>query len=396
MRLSRLAKSISPSPTLALDAKTKKLQSEGVDIISFGVGEPDFDTPQHIKDAAISSIQAGFTKYTPSSGIPELRAAICKKLKEDNGLDYKPGDVLVSVGAKHSIYNAVLALCDQGDEVLIPTPYWVSYPEMVKMAGGTPVFVPAGIESDYKVKPEVLESLITPRTSLIILNSPSNPSGTVYTESELRALAEICLKHGVAIISDEIYEKLIYEGEHVSIAALSPEIKAITITVNGVSKSYAMTGWRIGYAAGPSDVIAAMANIQSHSTSNPTSISQKAALAGLTGPQEPLALMRAEFKKRRDFMVKRLNEMPGVKCLTPPGAFYTYPDVSSIIGKKVCGRLVSNDTELAEVLLEEAKIAVVPGGAFGTEGNLRLSYATSMELIAEGLNRMEKALRTVS
>ncbi len=396
MRLSRLAKSISPSPTLALDAKTKKLKSEGVDIISFGVGEPDFDTPQHIKDAAISSIQSGFTKYTPSSGIPELRGAICQKFKEDNGLDYKIGDVLVSVGAKHSIYNAVLALCDQGDEVLIPAPYWVSYPEMVKLAGGTPVFVPAGIQSDYKVKPEVLESAITPKTSLIILNSPSNPSGAVYSEEELRGLAEICLRHGVTIISDEIYEKLIYEGKHVSIAALSPEIKAITITVNGVSKSYAMTGWRIGYAAGPSDVIAAMANIQSHSTSNPTSISQKAALAGLTGPQEPLGVMREEFKKRRDFMVKRLNEMPGVTCLTPPGAFYTYPDVSSIIGKKVCGRVASSDTELAEILLDEAKIAVVPGGAFGTEGNLRLSYATSMDLIAEGLDRMEKALKTVS
>ena len=311
-------------------------------------------------------------------------------------MDYKIGDVLVSVGAKHSIYNAVLALCDQGDEVLIPAPYWVSYPEMVKLAGGTPVFVPAGIQSDYKVKPEVLESAITPKTSLIILNSPSNPSGAVYSEEELRGLAEICLRHGVTIISDEIYEKLIYEGKHVSIAALSPEIKAITITVNGVSKSYAMTGWRIGYAAGPSDVIAAMANIQSHSTSNPTSISQKAALAGLTGPQEPLGVMREEFKKRRDFMVKRLNEMPGVTCLTPPGAFYTYPDVSSIIGKKVCGRVASSDTELAEILLDEAKIAVVPGGAFGTEGNLRLSYATSMDLIAEGLDRMEKALKTVS
>lgn len=396
MRLSSLAKSISPSPTLALDAKTKKLKSEGVDIISFGVGEPDFDTPSHIKEAAICAIQSGFTKYTPSAGIPELREAICRKLKEDNGLEYKAGEVLVSSGAKHSIFNAVLAMCDRGDEVLLPAPYWVSYPEMVKLAGGTPVFVPAGIESDFKVKPHVLEAAITPRTTLIILNSPSNPSGAVYLEEELRALAEVCLKHNVAIISDEIYEKLIYEGKHVSTASLSPEIKGITVTVNGVSKAYAMTGWRIGYAAGPSDVIAAMGNIQSHSTSNAASISQKAALAGLTGSQEPLDMMRAEFKKRRDFMVKRLNEMPGVKCLTPPGAFYVYPDVSSLMGKKVCGRPVTCDAELAEVLLLEAKIAVVPGGAFGTEGNLRLSYATSMELIAEGMNRMEKALNSVS
>ncbi len=394
MRLSKLAGSISPSPTLALDAKTKKLQSEGVDIVSFGVGEPDFDTPDHIKDAAIASVRAGFTKYTASSGIAELKLAVCEKFKNDNGLAYKPGDVLVSVGAKHSIFNAVLALCDTGDEVLVPAPYWVSYPEMVKLAGGTPVFVPAGIESDFKVNPDSLGKKITPKTSLIILNSPSNPSGAVYTREELRAIGEVCLKHNIAIISDEIYEKLIYEGEHVSIAALSPELKAVTVTVNGVSKAYAMTGWRIGYAVGPSDVIAAMSNIQSHSTSNPASISQKAALAGLTGPQEPLAIMHAEFKKRRDYMVKRLKDMPGVECLTPPGAFYVYPDISSFIGKTVCGRHIKDDSALAETLLEEARIAVVPGQAFGTEGNLRLSYATSMELIAEGLNRMEKALAT--
>ncbi|HHW18534.1 MAG TPA: pyridoxal phosphate-dependent aminotransferase [Firmicutes bacterium] len=395
MRLSSRARSISTSPTLALDAKTKKLQREGINVINFGVGEPDFDTPQHIKDAAIESIQAGFTKYTPSSGIPELREAICEKLKKDNGLEYKPSEVLVSVGAKHSIYNAVMVLCDEGDEVLLPAPYWVSYPEMVKLAGGTPVILPTSIESGFKVTAQALEKAITPRTTLLILNSPSNPTGAIYTREELEKIAEVCLKHNIAVISDEIYEKLIYEGEHVSFAALSPEVKAITITVNGVSKAYAMTGWRIGYAAGPEDVIKAMGDLQSHATSNPTSISQKAALAGLKGPQEPLEKMRMEFKKRRDYMVERLNKMPGIRCLTPPGAFYVYPDVSGLIGKKLAGKVVSDDTTLADILLDEARIAVVPGKAFGTQGNLRFSYATSMAKIEEGLNRLENVLKTL-
>lgn len=396
MKISARARTIGASPTLALDAKTKKLQREGINVISFGVGEPDFDTPQHIKKAAIDAINAGFTKYTPSSGIPELREAICAKLKKDNGLDYKPSEVLVSVGAKHSIYNAVLALVDPGDEVLIPAPYWVSYPEMVKMAGGVPVFIPTGIETGFKITREALESAITPKTTVLILNSPSNPTGAIYTESELRDIASVCLKHNIAVISDEIYEKLVYEGKHVSFAALGPEVKAITVTVNGVSKSYAMTGWRIGYAAGPADVIEAMGNIQSHSTSNPTSIAQKAALAGLTGPQDELEAMRVEFKKRRDYMVKRLNEMPGFKCLVPPGAFYVYPDVSALIGRKLAGRVVTDDSTLADILLDEARIAVVPGKAFGTEGNLRFSYATSMELIEEGLNRLAKVLETLA
>lgn len=395
MRLSSRARSISTSPTLALDAKTKKLQREGINVINFGVGEPDFDTPQHIKDAAIESVQAGFTKYTPSSGIPELREAICEKLKKDNGLEYKPSEVLVSVGAKHSIYNAVMVLCDEGDEVLLPAPYWVSYPEMVKLAGGTPVILPTSIESGFKVTAQALEKAITPRTTLLILNSPSNPTGAIYTREELEKIAEVCLKHNIAVISDEIYEKLIYEGEHVSFAALSPEVKAITITVNGVSKAYAMTGWRIGYAAGPEDVIKAMGDLQSHATSNPTSISQKAALAGLKGPQEPLEKMRMEFKKRRDYMVERLNKMPGIRCLTPPGAFYVYPDVSGLIGKKLAGKVVSDDTTLADILLDEARIAVVPGKAFGTQGNLRFSYATSMAKIEEGLNRLENVLKTL-
>jgi aspartate aminotransferase len=395
MRLSFRAKSISESPTLALDAKTKKLISEGVDVVSFGVGEPDFDTPDHIKDAAIEAIRKGFTKYTASSGIPELRQAVCDKLRKDNRLEYKPAEVLVSVGAKHSIYNAVMVLCEEGDEVLLPVPYWVSYPEMIRLAGGKPVELETGIETGFKVTAAQLEKAITPKTSLLIFNSPSNPTGAIYTEDEMRKIAEVCLKHHVAVISDEIYEKLIYEGKHVSFAALSPEVKADTITVNGVSKSYSMTGWRIGYAAGPKDVIDAMGNLQSHSTSNATSISQKAAVAGLTGPQEPVEMMRVEFEKRRNYMVKRLNEMPYFKCLLPPGAFYTYPDVSALIGRKLAGKPVTSDAALADILLDQARIAVVPGQAFGSTGNLRFSYATSMRVIEEGMNRLGRVLTTL-
>jgi len=324
-----------------------------------------------------------------------LREAICAKFKKDNNLDYKPSQVLVSCGAKHSIYNAVEVLCDGGDEVIIPAPYWVSYPEMVNLAGGKPVILPTSIESMFKITAEQLEKSITPRTSLLILNTPSNPTGAIYTKDELKAIADVCVRHNVAVISDEIYEKLIYEGEHVSFAAISPEAKEITVTVNGVSKAYAMTGWRIGYAAGPSVVIEAMANLQSHSTSNAASISQKAALAGLLGPQEALETMRLEFRKRRDYMVSRLNEMPGFKCLTPPGAFYVYPDVSAIMGRKLAGQLVADDTALADVLLEHARIAVVPGAAFGSKGNLRFSYATSMEKIEEGLDRLAEILKTM-
>lgn len=395
MKLSSRAKSIGASPTLALDAKTKELIRQGVDVLSFGVGEPDFDTPSHIKDVAIEAINSGFTKYTPSAGIPELREAVCRKLKEDNGLEYKPNEVLVSVGAKHSIYNAVMVLCDDGDEVIVPEPYWVSYPEMVRLAGGKVVTVPTGIEQGFKMTAAQLEATITDKTSLLILNTPSNPTGAVYTEDELRKIAEVCVKHNIAVISDEIYEKLIYEGKHVSIASFGPEIKALTVTVNGVSKSYAMTGWRIGYAAGPREVIAAMSNVQSHATSNANSIAQKAAVAGLTGPQEPLEEMRREFQKRRDYMAKRLDEMPGFRCLVPPGAFYCYPDVSAVFGRKVKGRIVNDDSALADILLEEGRIAAVPGIAFGTKGYLRFSYATSMEVIEEGMNRLAEVMKTM-
>lgn len=395
MKISERARAIGASPTLALDARTKELQKQGVDVVNFGVGEPDFDTPDHIKEAAIDAIRKGFTKYTPSSGILELREACARKFREENGLDYKPDQILVSVGAKHSIYNAIMVLCEAGDEVLIPVPYWVSYPEMVRLAGAKPVYIETTPDTGFKVTPEMLSRAITPRTRVLILNSPSNPTGTVYTREELSGIAEVCLKHGIWVISDEIYEKLIYEGEHVSFASLSPELLNITITVNGVSKAYAMTGWRIGYAGGPKEVIKAMADLQSHATSNPTSISQKAALAALTGPTEPLERMRQEFKKRRDYIVERAQRMPGFRCPIPSGAFYIYPDVSGLIGKSVGGKVITSSSVLAEILLEKARIAVVPGEAFGTSANLRFSYATSLERIKEGMDRLEAVLREV-
>lgn len=395
MKISERARAIGASPTLALDARTKELQKQGVDVVNFGVGEPDFDTPDHIKEAAIDAIRKGFTKYTPSSGILELREACARKFREDNGLDYKPDQILVSVGAKHSIYNAIMVLCEAGDEVLIPVPYWVSYPEMVKLAGAKPVYIETTPETGFKVTPEMLSRAITPHTRVLILNSPSNPAGAVYTRKELSGIAEVCLKHGIWVISDDIYEKLIYEGEHVSFASLSPELLDITITVNGVSKAYAMTGWRIGYAGGPKEVIKAMGDLQSHATSNPTSIAQKAALAALTGPTEPLERMRQEFKKRRDYIVERAGKMPGFRCQTPSGAFYIYPDVSGLIGKSVGGRVITSSSVLADILLDKAKIAVVPGEAFGTSANLRFSYATSLERIKEGMDRLEAVLREV-
>lgn len=395
MKISERARAIGASPTLALDARTKELQKQGVDVVNFGVGEPDFDTPDHIKEAAIDAIRKGFTKYTPSSGILELREACARKFREENGLDYKPDQILVSVGAKHSIYNAVMVLCEAGDEVLIPVPYWVSYPEMVKLAGAKPVYIETTPDTGFKVTPEMLSRAITPRTRVFILNSPSNPTGAVYTREELSGIAEVCLRHGIWVISDEIYEKLIYEGEHVSFASLSPELLNVTITVNGVSKAYAMTGWRIGYAGGPKEVIKAMADLQSHATSNPTSISQKAALAALTGPAGPVERMRQEFKRRRDYIVERAQRMPEFRCSIPSGAFYIYPDVSGLIGKSVGGKVITSSSVLAEILLEKARIAVVPGEAFGTRANLRFSYATSLERIKEGMDRLEAVLHEV-
>lgn len=396
MNLAQRALGISPSPTLSIDAKAKKMISQGQDVINFGVGEPDFDTPQHIKDAAIEALRKGVTKYTAVAGTDQLKQAIVNKFKQDNGLEYQPGQIVVSCGAKHSLYNAFQVLCQPGDEVILPAPYWVSYLEQIKLAGAQPVIVPTRQENDFKLTVAELEAAITPRTRLIILNSPSNPTGSVYTRPELAALGEVLVKHRIAIISDEIYEKLLYDGlEHVSIAALSPELKELTVVINGVSKAYAMTGWRIGYAAAPPAVAKAMADLQSHSTSNPTSIAQAASVAALTGTQQPLQEMLVEFHRRRDFMLEKIRQIPGVRCRQPGGAFYLFPDVSSYFGKSYRGRVVQSASDLADLLLEEARVALVPGVAFGDDRFIRLSYATSMEKIAQGLERIAALLEGI-
>ena len=388
MSISRKVSLISSSPTLRITAKAKEMKLQGIDVISFGAGEPDFDTPAHIREAAKKALDRGFTRYTPASGIKELKEAICKKFREDNNLMFSPEEILVSCGAKHSIFNAVLALCDEGDEVILPSPYWVSYPEMIKVAGGKPVVLKTTQEDDFKIKPELLREAITSRTKLFILNSPSNPTGMVYAQDELKLLSNILVDSGIYCISDEIYEKIIYDGEeHVSIASLGEKIKKLTVVINGVSKSYSMTGWRIGYAAGSKEIISAMSNLQSHSTSNPTSISQMAALEALSGPQEQVVEMVDEFRKRRDYITDRLNEITGISCLKPKGAFYAFPNVSEIFKKD---SRVKDSISLAEMLLAEANVAVVPGAAFGDDGYIRLSYATSLKNIEEGIKRIKK------
>lgn len=390
MILSERISSISPSVTLAITAKAKQMKAEGINVIGFGAGEPDFDTPEHIKDAAKKALDEGFTKYTPASGTKELKDAICKKFKTDNNLDYSPEEILVSCGAKHSLYNAIVAICSEGDEVIIPAPYWVSYPEMVKASGATQVILKTIKKNNFKVLPIQLIEAITSKTKLFILNSPSNPTGMLYSKDELRDIGQILEDKGIYCVSDEIYEKIIYDGQdHVSIASLDAKIKEMTIVINGVSKAYSMTGWRIGYAAGPKEIIKVMSNLQSHSTSNPTSISQKAALAALEGTQEPIGIMVAEFKKRRDYIIERLNSIEGIFCLKTQGAFYVFPDVSKLFGKSFKGKEIKDSMSLTSLLLNEAKIAVVPGVAFGSDENLRLSYAISMDNIEEGLNRIE-------
>ncbi len=396
MKLSKRIMKIGPSPTLGITARAKKMKAEGIDVVGFGAGEPDFDTPANIKDAAKKAIDSGFTKYTPTSGIQELKAAICEKLKRDNSLDYSPDQILVSCGAKHSIFNIVMALCEEGDEVIIPSPFWVSYPEMVNLSGAKPVIIKTTQESNLKITPDQLKKAITPRTKLFILNSPSNPTGMVYSRAELEAISEILVKNNVCCISDEIYEKIIYDGAHVSIASFSQDMKDLTIVVNGLSKSYSMTGWRIGYAAGPKDVIGTMSNLQDHSTSNPTSISQKAALEALLGPQDEMKKMVQAFKERRNYMVQRLNSIGGIECLLPDGAFYTFPNISQMIDKKYNGKLIKDSFSLTEILLADAKVAVVPGAVFGDDNHIRLSYATSMENIKKGLDRIEEFAGKIS
>jgi aspartate aminotransferase len=393
MKLAARAEKISPSPTLSIDAQAKKMAAAGINVINFGAGEPDFDTPEHIKEAAVEALRKGATKYTPVGGTPALKEAIAKKLKADNGLDYSPEEIVVSCGAKHSLYNAIMALVDEGDEIILPAPYWVSYLEQIKLAGGRPVIVQTRQENGFKLTVEELESVITPRTRMIILNSPGNPTGAVYTKEELAALGEVLLRARITIISDEIYEKLVYDDVgHVSIASLDPALKELTVVINGVSKAYSMTGWRIGYAAAPAPVAKAMTDLQSHSTSNPTSIAQAASVAALTGTQEPLARMVAEFRRRRDYMLERIAAIPGVRCHRPGGAFYLFPSVEKLLGRAYKGRRIGSASDLAAVLLEEAKVAVVPGVAFGDDRCFRLSYATSMENIKEGCDRIAEVL----
>ncbi len=391
--LSDRAKKIKPSPTLAMDAKAKAMKAQGLDVINFGVGEPDFDTPEHIKEAAIKAVKDGFTKYTPVGGIDELKEAISEKFRKDNNLSYEKDEIVVSCGAKHSLYNIAQAVYGLGDEVIVPSPYWVSYPDQVLLNDATPVFVKTYEEDSFMLKPDALAAKITPKTRALILNSPSNPTGLAYDKKTLEAIAEIALRNNIYIISDEIYEKLVYDGtEHISIAALGKEIKEKTIVVNGLSKSHAMTGWRIGYTAGPKDIIKAMTNIQSQSTSNPASISQKAAVAALTGPQDFISVMQTEFDKRRKFLVEGLNSVEGVSCITPNGAFYAFPNISKLYGRSVAERRINSSLDMAMYLLEDANVALVHGEAFGDDSYIRISYATSMENIKKGLDRIRDAV----
>jgi len=395
--LSDRARKIKPSPTLAIDAKAKAMKANGIDIVNFGVGEPDFDTPENIKEAAIKALKDGFTKYTPVGGIDPLKDAIIEKFRKDNNLNYTREEIIVSCGAKHSLYNIAQAIYSPGDEVLIPSPYWVSYPDQTLLNDATPVFIRTYEADSFMVKPEVLESHITSKTKALILNSPSNPTGLTYDRKTLEKVAEIVLKHNLYIISDEIYEKLTYDGfKHISIASIDPGIKEKTIVVNGLSKAYAMTGWRIGYTAGPKEIIKAMTNIQSQSTSNPASISQKAAVEALTGPQDFISAMLAEFDSRRRFLISQLNSIPGMRCLTPTGAFYAFPNTSSFYGRSAENCHMASSADLALYLLEKANVALVPGGAFGDDHFIRLSYATSLDEIKKGVDRIREALDNLS
>ncbi len=396
--ISKRASTLSPSETLKISAKAKQLAREGKSIVSLSAGEPDFKTPAHICNAAIEAITEGFHGYTMNTGMPELREAIADKLKRDNELDYSPDQIVLSNGAKQSIGFSILATIDPGDEVLIPSPYWVSYPQMVKMAGGTPVVVNTTFANNYKLIPEQLEKAITDKTKAIILCSPSNPTGACYTRKELKALGDVLEKHSdIIIFSDEIYEYIVFDQPHVSLLNASPKLKDRTVIINGFSKGFAMTGWRLGYAAGPKPIIDALAKIQSQETSAPSSISQKAGLAAYTGSMAPIHKMKKAFKERRDFVVESLRAIDGVECFTPSGAFYVFPDIHRFLGKKTDdGTVVDNSTDLCIYLLEEHGVATVPGDAFGEPNGLRISYAASMEDLKEAMNRFKNGLISLS
>ena len=393
MNISTRAKNLVPSATLAIGAKARQMQADGIDVIGFAQGEPDFDTPAHIKEAAIQATRDGFTKYTATGGINELKDAVVTKLKRDNGLTYTRNQILISCGGKHSLYNVFQALLDPGDEVVVPAPYWVSFPEQVKLCDAKPVIVHTKEAEGFRLNRAVLESAVTPRTKIVVLNSPSNPTGAALSRSEIEGIAQLAVERGFTIVSDETYEALVYDGyQHVSIATLSEAVYARSVLVNSLSKAYAMTGWRLGYAAGPADVIKAMDGLQGQMTSNPTSFAQRGAVAALTGSQEPTRAMREEFATRRRYIVDRLNAMPHLRCHSPEGAFYVFPNVSALYGRRHGGRAITNSTEFTAFLLDAARIAVVPGVEFGSDQHVRISYATSMANIQKGMDRMAEAL----
>jgi aspartate aminotransferase len=395
MKVSKRALSVPPSATLAVTARAKELKAQGVNVVGFGAGEPDFDTPEYIKQAAIDALKAGKTKYTPSEGALELRKAIAEKLQRENHLDYKPEQIVVNIGAKHSVYNAMQAVLDPGESVILPTPYWLTYPEAIKLAGAKLKVVKTSRQNSYKMTPEQLKKAIGSKTRMLVLNSPNNPGGFTYTPDELAALAKALVGSDVIVMSDEIYERLVYNGtKFISFASLSQDAFDRTLTINGFSKTYSMTGWRLGYTAGPVDVIKAMGRLQDHSTSNPVTFVQDAAITALKDPNNEVEKMRIEFEKRAKYMADRLNAIKGIKCTQPTGAFYCFPDVSAHFGKTKGGIELKGSLDFARALLDQANVAVVPGLPFGCDKNIRLSFATSMQNITEGLNRLENWLKT--
>lgn len=391
MELSKRAKKISASLTLAISAKANKLKAAGKDVVSFGAGEPDFDTPEYICDAAREALEIGFTRYTAASGYEDLKEAIVQKLKRDNDLDYNKDQVIVSNGAKHSLFNTFQAILNPGDEVIIPVPYWLTYPETVKMGGGTPVFLETKENEDFKINIDKLKDMVNKNTKALILNSPSNPTGSIYSKEELEAIAKVAVDNEIIVVSDEIYEKIVYDGnKHISIASLNNDIKKLTVVINGVSKAYAMTGWRIGYAAGPKEIIEVMSNIQSHATSNPNSIAQYASNKALRGDHSFMEERKNKFSERRDYMYEKINSVTELSCLKPGGAFYIMMNISDVLGKKIDGNTIEDSFSFADNLIEYKKVAVIPGVAFGADNFIRLSYANSMENIKKGLKRIEE------
>ncbi|VAX31336.1 Aspartate aminotransferase [hydrothermal vent metagenome] len=393
MKFSKRIEAVKTSLTLEITALANELKAKGEDVIGFGAGEPDFNTPDNIKEAAIRAIRDNNTRYTPVGGTNALKDAVIHKFRQDNGLDYQRNQIVVSCGAKHSFFNLAQVLWDQGDEVLVPAPYWLSYPEMIILAGGQPVIVPTTQNTGFKITPELIESAVTGRTRAIIINSPSNPTGSAYTRKELEAIAQCALKHKLLIISDEIYEKIVFDGfEQVSIASLGKEVQENCVVINGMSKCFCMTGWRIGYLAAPAEIARQVTKLQSQSTSNPTSISQAASIEALTGPQDYISPMVAEFSKRRDVLVELLENIAGVGCYRPVGSFYTFPDFSAYYGKSYQGEKIAGSVDFARFLLKDAQVALVPGIAFGADNNVRLSFATSQEVIKKGMGRIAEAV----